>query len=265
MTPGGGRDRRRVGCGRRSPSIAGRAWRSWRPATRSGEPASRSGPAGIPDANGPGLRALVPRRGRRRRSTSGSPATTSTTSATRLRRGIAEADAVIVSGGVSVGPYDVVRAAFEEVGTVDLWRVAVQPGKPFAFGRRPGRRRRRCCSSACRATRVGVRDVRAVRPAGDPPAGRAPPTPPRRRRGGADDAVDEGARPASVPAGQRRAGRRRPAGPRCRRPGPVRLAGGQGSHVLSALAAADALAVVPEAVDALPRRRRRRAVWLDRP
>ncbi len=46
----------------------------------------------------------------------------------------------IVSGGVSVGPYDVVRAAFEAFGTVDLWRVAVQPGKPFAFGtgRAPG-------------------------------------------------------------------------------------------------------------------------------
>ena len=45
-----------------------------------------------------------------------------------------------MSGGVSVGPYDVVRTAFEEFGTIDLWRVAVQPGKPFAFGtaRAPG-------------------------------------------------------------------------------------------------------------------------------
>ena len=42
---------------------------------------------------------------------------------------------LIVSGGVSVGPYDVVRAAFEAIGRVELWRVAVQPGKPFAFGR----------------------------------------------------------------------------------------------------------------------------------
>ena len=50
------------------------------------------------------------------------------------------AEAIIVSGGVSVGPYDVVRAAFEEFGTMELWRVAVQPGKPFAFGtaRAPG-------------------------------------------------------------------------------------------------------------------------------
>ena len=53
----------------------------------------------------------------------------------RLRRGIAEADIVVVSGGVSVGPYDVVRLAFDAVGHINLWRVAVQPGKPFAFGR----------------------------------------------------------------------------------------------------------------------------------
>ena len=37
-------------------------------------------------------------------------------------------------GGVSVGPYDVVKLAFEKVGRIDVWRVAVQPGKPFAFG-----------------------------------------------------------------------------------------------------------------------------------
>ncbi len=52
----------------------------------------------------------------------------------RLERGIREADLVIVSGGVSVGPYDVVRLAFDALGSIDLWRVAVQPGKPFAFG-----------------------------------------------------------------------------------------------------------------------------------
>src|SRR5438034_232073 len=56
---------------------------------------------------------------------SGAPATTA-------RAG--EVDAMIVSGGVSVGPYDVVRAAFEEIGRIELWRVAVQPGKPFVFG-----------------------------------------------------------------------------------------------------------------------------------
>jgi molybdopterin molybdotransferase len=45
---------------------------------------------------------------------------------------------------------------------------------------------------------------------------------------------------------------------------PVRLAGGQGSHVMSALAAADALAVVPEAVDSLPAGAEVELRWLDR-
>jgi len=44
----------------------------------------------------------------------------------------------------------------------------------------------------------------------------------------------------------------------------VRLAGGQGSHVLSALAAADALAVVPEDDDALPAGAEVEMWWLDR-
>ena len=42
---------------------------------------------------------------------------------------------IVVSGGVSVGAHDVVKDAFAEVGEVDLWRVAVQPGKPLCFGR----------------------------------------------------------------------------------------------------------------------------------
>ena len=52
-----------------------------------------------------------------------------------LRPAIEDSDLLIVSGGVSLGPYDMVRTAFEELGHVELWRVAIQPGKPFAFGR----------------------------------------------------------------------------------------------------------------------------------
>lgn len=48
-----------------------------------------------------------------------------------------EADVVITSGGVSVGPHDLVRAALEELGAEEVfWRVAVKPGKPVAFLRR---------------------------------------------------------------------------------------------------------------------------------
>lgn len=49
------------------------------------------------------------------------------------------ADAVLTTGGVSVGHYDVVKDAFAELGApVDFWRVAMKPGKPLAFGRLPG-------------------------------------------------------------------------------------------------------------------------------
>lgn len=49
--------------------------------------------------------------------------------------GAAEAaDLVIASGGVSVGEEDHVRPAIERLGTLDLWNVAVRPGKPLAFG-----------------------------------------------------------------------------------------------------------------------------------
>jgi molybdopterin molybdotransferase len=44
----------------------------------------------------------------------------------------------------------------------------------------------------------------------------------------------------------------------------IRLAGGQGSHVISALAAADALAVIPEADDSLPAGAEVALWWLDR-
>ncbi|MFF2371451.1 gephyrin-like molybdotransferase Glp [Agromyces sp. NPDC058110] len=45
------------------------------------------------------------------------------------------ADAVVFSGGVSVGAYDVVRRVLSAIGTVDFVRVAMQPGSPQAFGR----------------------------------------------------------------------------------------------------------------------------------
>lgn len=52
-----------------------------------------------------------------------------------LRSAASEADFVITSGGVSVGDADYVKAAVEKLGVLDLWRVAVKPGKPLAVGR----------------------------------------------------------------------------------------------------------------------------------
>ncbi len=45
-----------------------------------------------------------------------------------------QADLVLASGGVSVGEEDHVRPAVEQLGSLDLWRVAMKPGKPVAFG-----------------------------------------------------------------------------------------------------------------------------------
>lgn len=51
-----------------------------------------------------------------------------------LQRGL-EADVLVTSGGVSVGPHDLVRRIEAELGVEEVfWRVAVKPGKPVAFG-----------------------------------------------------------------------------------------------------------------------------------
>lgn len=51
-----------------------------------------------------------------------------------VRAGV-DCDVMILTGGVSVGAHDFVKAALAAAGaTLDLWRVAVKPGKPFLFG-----------------------------------------------------------------------------------------------------------------------------------
>ena len=48
-----------------------------------------------------------------------------------------EGDVLVVSGGVSVGPHDHVKRAFEACGVEEVfWRVRIKPGKPMWFGRR---------------------------------------------------------------------------------------------------------------------------------
>ena len=44
------------------------------------------------------------------------------------------ADCIVTSGGVSVGEEDHVKAAVERLGHIDLWSLAIKPGKPLAFG-----------------------------------------------------------------------------------------------------------------------------------
>ena len=53
---------------------------------------------------------------------------------TAIARGL-EADVLVTSGGVSVGPHDLVRAIEAELGVEEIfWRVAMRPGKPVSFG-----------------------------------------------------------------------------------------------------------------------------------
>ena len=51
-----------------------------------------------------------------------------------LRRAAAQADLVLASGGVSVGEEDHVKPAVERLGSLDMWKIAIRPGKPMAFG-----------------------------------------------------------------------------------------------------------------------------------
>ena len=52
-----------------------------------------------------------------------------------LEQAAAGADLVITSGGVSVGEEDYVRIALEKLGELSMWRIAMKPGKPVAFGK----------------------------------------------------------------------------------------------------------------------------------
>ena len=59
-----------------------------------------------------------------------------------LKKALREADAVLMTGGVSVGDFDFTRGLFPEAGVREIfWKTAVKPGKPLLFGlwERPGR------------------------------------------------------------------------------------------------------------------------------
>lgn len=240
-------------------------------------PGRELGPAGVPDANGPGLTAMVEAAGGEPRAL-GIAADRFDDVRARLSAGLEEGvDAIIVSGGVSVGPYDVVRAAFEEFGTIDLWRVAVQPGKPFAFGTAratgddgtdPSRSATLLFGLPGNPVSTFVTFELFVRPA-------------LRRLGGHrdDDLFRPTDRAILADRVHKSHGRRAFVRVRVDRDGrgsAVRdehgrlratLAGGadgQGSHVLSALATADALAVIPEADDTLDPGAEVELWWLDR-
>jgi molybdopterin molybdotransferase len=164
-----------------------------------------------------------------------------------LARGIAEADVVVATGGVSVGAHDLVKDAFERAGRMQLWRVAIQPGKPLAFALAE-----RADGTTVRLFGLPGNPVSSfvtfelfVRPMLRRLAGHAPSSGREIVRARLSE------RAPSTPGRRsfvRVQLRRDPDGGEWT----ASLAGGQGSHVLSALARADGLAIVPEDDTELP-------------
>ena len=197
------------------------------------------GEAQIPDSNSPGLSAAARDAGAEVRSL-GIARDTFESVRDALQKGIEWADVVVASGGVSVGAHDVVKDAFASLGRIDLWRIAVQPGKPLAFGRSgntllfglPGNP-----VSSLVTFELFVRPV-------------------IRRLAGHVDVVGRETVRATLSDAVRKAPNRRAfIRVRLEQDGNdwrATLAGGQESHMLTALAAADGLAIIPEAMDAAP-------------
>jgi molybdenum cofactor synthesis domain-containing protein len=158
-----------------------------------------------------------------------------------LTSAVAGCDAVLTSGGVSMGDYDYVKAVLDRIGRMRWMQVAIRPAKPFAFGvvgdtpvfGLPGNPVSSMVSYELLA-RPGLRRM----------AGRADADLHRRALPGVvDDAGWRGARDGRtsyvrVFSRFDDVGRLR-----------VSSSGGQGSHQLYAMARADALAISPPAVD----------------
>jgi molybdopterin molybdotransferase len=148
------------------------------------------------------------------------------------------ADVVVTSGGVSMGEYDLIKQELRKLGSVDFWRVAMQPAKPFAFGDLGGTP---LFGLPGNPVSVFVAFEQFVRPALLHMMGAE--TLFRQQVVGTLDEVvkTDPAKTVFV----RVAVETTPAGYR------VRKSGGQSSNVLSALAAADAFGVVPVGVGEL--------------
>jgi len=101
-----------------------------------GEPLA---PGHIYESNRVALAALIARAGGLSRTF---PLVADNLAATRLALEDAcrQCDAVVTTGGVSVGEMDFVKHAFEQIGgELEFWKVAMKPGRPFVFGRCQGK------------------------------------------------------------------------------------------------------------------------------
>jgi molybdopterin molybdotransferase len=97
------------------------------------DPSEAPRPGGIRDSNSPALRSLCAEAGAEV-VMSERVADDMDSHRAAFAKAAVDADVLISSGGVAVGKYDFVKAVVEELGSIDLWRVAMQPGKPVVLG-----------------------------------------------------------------------------------------------------------------------------------
>jgi molybdopterin molybdotransferase len=160
-------------------------------------------------------------------------------------------DLIVTSGGVSLGDYDLVKDVLKSEGEVAIWQVRMKPGKPLAFGHigttpllgLPGN-----------PVAAAVSFIIFVRPAIRTMLGHQV-TEPRIVEVVSADEIDN--------RGQRRHYVRVRLEPVETGLVVARIAGEQGAGVLSSLAAADALMIVPESMERVRAGTRLRAILLD--
>lgn len=182
-----------------------------------------------------------------------------------IARNAGRVDAFVLSGGVSVGAYDVVKAVLSRLGTVEFNRVRMQPGKPQAFGRwndgtpifglpgnpvsafvsfevfvRPALRKMQGCRELERPRMQAIAGVGWRCPPGRrqymPVTVQSDATRPDATR--PEVATSDVTKRDVARASERGGMRVRPA-----------AAGGSGSHLVASLAAAQALAIVDETIE----------------
>lgn len=147
-------------------------------------------------------------------------------------------DVILTSGGVSMGEYDLIKQVLAAQGDVQFWQVAMQPAKPFAFGRvgstplfgLPGN-----------PVSVMVAFEQFARPALLRMQGARSLMRPRIRAVMGEDAKTDPAKVVFLKVALSDDGEHTVA----------HLSGGQGSNILSAVAAADGFAVIPVGVGAV--------------
>ena len=156
----------------------------------------------------------------------------------KIRRGIADADMLLTSGGVSVGDYDVVKTVLARMGEILFWRVKMRPGSPVTFGRIQGKP---VFGLPGNPSASMVAFEQFVRPAILKMSGRA-----RLRRRQVEATLEEGVK--------NRVGVRnflRAIATEMKGEWMVRPAGAQGSGILRTMVLANAILVIPETVSRL--------------